>query len=76
MYSRCPRTGWIWPVGGLACCLALACSAAGAADASRAETGAVIYANRCAGRHGEELHNTIGGWSFDLRRLRPHEHDQ
>jgi mono/diheme cytochrome c family protein len=69
-------TGWIWPIGGVAWCLALACSAAGAADASRAEAGAVIYANRCAGCHGEELHNTSGGWSFDLRRLRPDEHDR
>jgi mono/diheme cytochrome c family protein len=47
-----------------------------AGDASRAEVGAAIYANRCAGCHGEDLNNTSGGWSFDLRRLRPDEHDR
>jgi mono/diheme cytochrome c family protein len=69
------RTRWIWPIGGIACCLGLPSSAA-AADTSRAAAGAAIYANRCAGCHGEELHNTSGGWSFDLRRLRPDEHDR
>jgi cytochrome c6 len=68
-------TGWIRPIG-VAGWLALACSAAGAAEASRAEAGAAVYANRCAPCHGEELHNTSGGWSFDLRRLRPDEHDR
>src|SRR6266446_1178699 len=43
--------------------------------ASAAE-GAVIYAQRCSGCHGENLRNQSGGWSFDLRRLRPDEHDR
>jgi hypothetical protein len=38
------------------------------------EKGANLYALRCEGCHGENLHNTSGGWSFDLRRLRPDEH--
>jgi mono/diheme cytochrome c family protein len=67
---------WSWPVCGMAYSFTLASSTAGAADASRAEAGAAIYANRCAGCHGEELRNTSGGWSFDLRRLRPDEHDR
>jgi mono/diheme cytochrome c family protein len=58
-----------WSIG-------LPSSAATAADGSRAKAGAVIYAQRCSGCHGEELHNTSGGWSFDLRRLRPDEHDR
>ena len=41
-----------------------------------AETGASLYANRCAGCHGEELRNYSGGQAFDLRRLRPDEHDR
>ena len=41
-----------------------------------AETGAVLYANRCAGCHGEELRNYSGGQAFDLRRLRPDEYDR
>jgi len=47
-----------------------------AADADHVEKGAAVYALRCAGCHGEELRNLSGGWSFDLRRLRPDQHDQ
>ena len=43
---------------------------------TRAEAGAVLYANRCAGCHGEELRAYSGGPAFDLRRLRPDEHDR
>jgi mono/diheme cytochrome c family protein len=50
--------------------------AARAADPSLAEQGANLYALRCEGCHGVGLHNTSGGWSFDLRRLRPDEHDR
>jgi mono/diheme cytochrome c family protein len=50
--------------------------AAVAAEPSQAEKGASIYALRCEGCHGEGLRNTSGGWSFDLRRLRPDEHDR
>jgi mono/diheme cytochrome c family protein len=50
--------------------------AALAADPSLVEKGASLYALRCEGCHGEGLHNTSGGWSFDLRRLRPDEHDR
>ena len=42
----------------------------------RVEAGAEIYTQRCASCHGENLHNVSGGWSFDLRRLRPDEHDR
>ena len=47
-----------------------------AAQAPQAEDGAAIYAQRCSGCHGENLRNVSGGWSFDLRRLRPDEHDR
>ncbi len=62
-------------LAGVACCC-LALALPGKAASLQAEAGAGIYANRCAGCHGEELRNTSGGWSFDLRRLRPDEHDR
>jgi mono/diheme cytochrome c family protein len=40
------------------------------ADAAKIEMGATIYGNYCASCHGEELRNTSGGVTFDLRRLR------
>jgi mono/diheme cytochrome c family protein len=60
--------------------LAAACAACPvimrAADAALVEKGASLYQLRCEGCHGEALRNTSGGWSFDLRRLRPDEHDR
>jgi len=46
-----------------------------AADAN-VEAGATIYGNYCSNCHGDELHNTSGGMTFDLRRLRPEDHDR
>jgi mono/diheme cytochrome c family protein len=64
-----------WPICCVAwCSIVLASTAATAAGNPRAEAGAVIYALRCAPCHGEELNNVSGGWSFDLRKLRPDEH--
>ncbi len=40
------------------------------------EAGAMLYANRCSGCHGDELQAYSGGPAFDLRRLRPDEHDR
>jgi mono/diheme cytochrome c family protein len=56
--------------------LAFVAFAALAADPSLAEKGASLYALRCEGCLGEGLRNVSGGWSFDLRRLRPDEHDR
>ena len=39
-------------------------------DAATVETGERIYADYCSSCHGEELKNTSGGVTFDLRRLR------
>lgn len=52
------------------------CPAAPAADQALVQKGASLYQLRCEGCHGEALRNTSGGWSFDLRRLRPDEHDR
>ncbi len=47
-----------------------------AADADKAAEGSGIYANYCENCHGEELRNTSQGVTFDLRKLRPDEHDR
>jgi mono/diheme cytochrome c family protein len=47
-----------------------------AADAALVEKGASLYQLRCEGCHGVNLRNTSGGWSFDLRKLKPDEHER
>jgi mono/diheme cytochrome c family protein len=65
----------LWPPCCVAwCSVVLASSAATAASNPRAEAGAAIYEQRCSSCHGIGLNNTSGGWSFDLRKLRPDEH--
>jgi mono/diheme cytochrome c family protein len=44
--------------------------------AAMVETGGAIYQDYCSSCHGEELRNTSGGVTFDLRRLRPQDHDR
>jgi mono/diheme cytochrome c family protein len=51
-------------------------AAASAADTAKAEEGGQVYDNYCVNCHGEELRNTSGGVTFDLRKLRPDEHDR
>jgi mono/diheme cytochrome c family protein len=55
---------------------ALASSPCLAADAAQVERGATLYAQRCEGCHGQGLRNTSGGWSFDLRKLKPDDHER
>jgi mono/diheme cytochrome c family protein len=64
--------------GFFACCpwLPVVPAIGSAAEATKVEQGAALYALRCSGCHGNDLLNTSGGWSFDLRRLRPDEHDR
>lgn len=65
----------LWPLCCVMwCSLALDTSAAIAAGNPRAEAGAAVYEQRCSPCHGIGLNNTSGGWSFDLRKLRPDEH--
>ena len=45
------------------------------ADA-KVEAGASIYGDYCSSCHGEQLRNTSGGVTFDLRRLRPEDHER
>jgi cytochrome c6 len=46
------------------------------ADTAQVETGERTYADHCASCHGEELRNTSGGVTFDLRRLRPSDRER
>jgi mono/diheme cytochrome c family protein len=69
------RPSLLWLAGMLAVSGSL-CSLAAAADATLVERGAEIYALRCEACHGQGLRNTSGGWSFDLRKLKPNEHDR
>jgi mono/diheme cytochrome c family protein len=43
---------------------------------AEAEAGAAIYDDYSSLCHGEGLRNTSGGVTFDLRRLRPNEHER
>jgi mono/diheme cytochrome c family protein len=66
-----------WPFFCMAwCSIALTSSPATAAGNPRSEAGGAIYEQRCSSCHGEGLNNVSGGWSFDLRKLRPDEHDR
>src|SRR5262245_10015222 len=38
------------------------------------EAGAMIYGDYCSSCHGDQLRNTSGGVTFDLRRLKPDDH--
>jgi len=46
------------------------------AQASQVTTGERIYSDYCSNCHGQGLRNTSGGVTFDLRRLRPEDHDR
>ena len=45
-------------------------------DAKTAEEGKEIYSDNCATCHGEQLRNTCHGVTFDLRTLKPNEHER
>jgi len=40
------------------------------------EAGAMIYGDYCSSCHGDQLRNTSGGMTFDLRRLGPDDHER
>jgi mono/diheme cytochrome c family protein len=46
------------------------------AATAEVESGAMIYQDYCSSCHGEELRNTSGGVTFDLRRLRPQDRER
>jgi mono/diheme cytochrome c family protein len=64
------------PFAALACALAYGSARAETAvDPERAAKGESLYADYCSTCHGFELKNT-GGVTFDLRRLRPADHER
>ena len=58
------------------CALIPIASVAHAGDTAKIEAGEAIYGNYCAACHGEELRNTSGGVTFDLRRLRSEDRER
>ena len=56
--------------------LAAASSPVAAAGDADAKEGDSLYENYCATCHGEQLVNTSGGLTFDLRKLRSDEHER
>ena len=56
--------------------LATAPAAAMANDAKTIEAGEMVYGDYCSSCHGDQLRNTSGGVTFDLRRLRPEDRDR
>jgi mono/diheme cytochrome c family protein len=60
-----------------ACVIALVSIASAAhAGGDAAEAGATIYGDYCSSCHGDQLRNTSGGVTFDLRRLRQEDRDR
>lgn len=53
----------------------LACGSVRAQTAGDVSKGETLYADYCSTCHGFELKNT-GGVTFDLRKLRPADHDR
>ena len=51
-------------------------SLVGADRCRKVAVGAMVYADYCANCHGEQLRNTTGGATFDLRRLRSTDRDR
>src|SRR6516165_10243579 len=76
MVSGKPAIQCLFLLSTCACLTGLPGTRLSAAQARLVEVGATIYAQRCSGCHGESLNNVSGGWSFDLRRLRPDDHDR
>jgi mono/diheme cytochrome c family protein len=45
-------------------------------DTKKVEAGEMVYGDYCSSCHGEQLRNTSGGVTFDLRRLRAQDRDR
>jgi mono/diheme cytochrome c family protein len=46
------------------------------AQSAQVAAGEQVYSDYCSNCHGEGLRNTSGGVTFDLRRLRPEDHER
>ena len=71
------RKIWWRPlVGGAVLTVYVLTSSISFAQAPQVAAGEQVYADYCSSCHGEGLRNTSGGVTFDLRRLRPEDHDR
>jgi len=57
-------------------CALVSIAAVTQAHTADVEAGAVIYGDYCSSCHGDQLRNSSGGATFDLRRLRADDHDR
>jgi mono/diheme cytochrome c family protein len=73
-----PAMNWLHCLHVARFCLLLSSvpSIPAAAVDARVELGATIYGDYCSSCHGDQLQNTSGGVTFDLRRLRAEDHDR
>ena len=71
------RKIWQRPLGGGAALIVHALASSGSfAQAPQVAAGEQVYADYCSSCHGEGLRNTSGGVTFDLRRLKPDDHER
>jgi mono/diheme cytochrome c family protein len=56
--------------------LAMVSAASAESDTKKVEAGEMVYGDYCSSCHGDQLRNTSGGVTFDLRRLRPEDRDR
>jgi mono/diheme cytochrome c family protein len=56
--------------------LAMVSAASADTDTKKVEAGEMVYGDYCSSCHGEQLRNTSGGVTFDLRRLRAQDRDR
>jgi cytochrome c6 len=45
-------------------------------DAKKVAAGEMVYGDYCSSCHGDQLRNTSGGVTYDLRRMRPEDRDR
>ena len=67
---------WISVIVTLITLASASMSVGAAVDPNAAKEGKSLYSNYCATCHGEQLRNTSNGVTFDLRKLKPDEHQR
>jgi mono/diheme cytochrome c family protein len=64
------------PAASFLALLAMVSAASAESDTKKVEAGEMVYGDYCSSCHGDQLRNTSGGVTFDLRRLRPEDRDR
>jgi mono/diheme cytochrome c family protein len=56
--------------------LATASVACAETETKKVQAGEMVYGDYCSSCHGDQLRNTSGGVTYDLRRLRPEDRER